>query len=63
MKTREPKYTVDQLKKQIARLQEDVEKLIDENKSLQTECYFGAMVAFLVGVALGITAGVASVWL
>lgn len=40
-----------------------IQKLEREITELQHECYFGAMIAFLVGVALGITAGVASVWL
>lgn len=40
-----------------------IEKLEKEITDLQHKCYFGAIISFLVGVALGITSGVASVWL
>jgi hypothetical protein len=40
-----------------------IEKLKKEIDDLQSECYFGAIISLLVGVALGVTIGVSMTWL
>lgn len=40
-----------------------IEKLKKEVDELQSECYFGAIISALVGVALGVTIGVSMTWL
>ncbi len=40
-----------------------IEKLKKEVDELQSECYFGAIISLLVGVALGVTIGVSMTWL
>ena len=62
MKTRELEYTVDRLREQIARLQDNVEGLVNENKSLQTECKFGAGVALVCGFTIGSAITAAILW-
>lgn len=44
-------------------LQEQINKLEDENKVLSDECKFGATLSFLFGIALGSLIGVSSIWL
>lgn len=40
-----------------------IEKLKKEVDELQSECYFGAIISLLVGIALGVTIGVSMTWL
>jgi hypothetical protein len=56
-------YIEKMLGDRIAELEATIEKLKKEIDLLQHECYFGAVIAFMVGAALGTVIGVSITWL
>ena len=56
-------YIEKMLGERIAELEATIERLKKEIDDLQSECYFGAIISLLVGVALGVTIGVSMTWL
>lgn len=62
MKLRESEYVIDRLNENIAALEDRVETLVDENRVLHAECKFGAIVAAMFGVAVGIVIGTVIAW-
>ena len=62
VKTRESEYLIDRLNADIAALEDRVEGLIEENKSLYEECKFTAVLALVLGVCIGVIIGTVVAW-
>lgn len=62
MKLRESEYLIDRLNENIAALEDRVKTLVHENKVLHEECKFGAIVAMMFGLAVGIVTGTVIAW-
>lgn len=59
---RPSEYIVDRLKAEIEHHKHIVEFLERENKELRSECQFGAAIAGMLGIALGIVIGTVIAW-
>lgn len=62
MKYRQSEYLIDRLNENIAALEDRVERLVKENEALTEECKFGAVVAGMFGIALGLALAAVISW-
>lgn len=63
MKLRESEYMVDRLKAEVQHYKDVSDMYEREYKTLQSECKFGAAVAGMIGMCLGVVIGTAITWL
>ena len=59
---RESEYTVDRLRAEVKHYKDIADTYEKEYQTLQSECLFGATVALLAGLVLGIAIGTVMSW-